>query len=250
VRKCESVLASSYRCEVSGSVRRIIGPFPLAAHNWIDFFSPTDEASIDDEIQEQISFFKSIGHSFRWKIYSHDQPPGLGERLQKFGFERWDPCALMILDLTNFQPQFPDDFELQLLTSAEALPAELRSIKETVWEEGADEFISSLQAELLGMGEHIQIFAAKKRGETCGCGLTRYNQTKSFGGLFAGATVPSERGKGVYRGLVGIRAEEAKKAGADFLYTEAGPMSQPILERIGFEYIGSITNYVLDPAQG
>ena len=105
--------------------------------------------------------------------------------------------------------------------------------------------MNALQSEMRDMGDRIRVYVARGRhGDTVGGGLIRYNQRKTFGGLFAGATVPEERGKGVYRGIVATRVEDAREFGAPYLYTEAGPMSLPILERIGFMEVSTITNYV------
>ena len=93
------------------------------------------------------------------------------------------------------------------------------------------------------MGDHLQIVVAKRDAATIGTGLIRYTEGKTFGGLFAGSTIPSERGQGVYRGTVAARVAHAKSQGAGHLYTEAGPMSRPILESLGFGPRSQITNY-------
>ncbi len=246
VRKRKSILASDYRCEFSGGVRRTVGPFASASHNWIDHCEIT-ATEVAESIAKQVDFFKSIGHAFRWKVYSHDHAAQLSASLLERGFTPWEPCALMILDVGGFQSRFPDGIEYRRLTDPDALPRELQPVMETVWDEGADELISALRGELRDMGDHMRIHVAKRGGATIGCGLIRYNERKTFGGLFAGATVPAERGGGVYRGMVAARVEDVRQAKANYIYTEAGSMSRPILERIGFETVATITNYVFDP---
>ncbi len=58
--------------------------------------------------------------------------------------------------------------------------------------------------------------------------------------LFGGATLPSARGRGVYRALVAARASEAVDRGTPVLVTHAGQMSRPILERLGFRPVARI----------
>jgi len=248
VRKCESILASEYRHEKDGNIRRIIGPFPLVAHNWIDHFklSSTDSPNA---VQRQVDYYTNIGHSFRWKVYTHDQPDELPNELLRRGFKAWEPCALMILKLSDFPCEYPDGFDYRVLDDPAQLPETLLPIKELVWMEGADELISALQSEMRDMGQHMKIHVAQRDGETAGCGLVRYNERMTFGGLFAGATIPAERGLGVYRGLVAARVEDAQACGAGYLYTEAGDMSRPILEKLGFQNMSTIVNYAfeLDP---
>jgi GNAT superfamily N-acetyltransferase len=58
--------------------------------------------------------------------------------------------------------------------------------------------------------------------------------------LFGGATLPSARGRGAYRALISARWEEARERELPALLTQAGAMSRPILERLGFEQVGHV----------
>jgi predicted acetyltransferase len=58
--------------------------------------------------------------------------------------------------------------------------------------------------------------------------------------LFGGATLPEARGRGAYRALVAARWRDAVERGTPLLVTQAGRMSQPILERIGFRRVCEI----------
>jgi len=249
VRKEKEILAPDYRQEFDGQVRRTVGRFASASHNWIDYFELA-ATEIGEAIAKQVAHFESIGHSFRWKIYSHDQPVQLSKALLDRGFRPCEPCTLMILDVVGFQARLPDGIEFRRVSDPDALPDELRPIKETVWDEGADELMSALRAEMRAemrdMGDHMRIHVAKRGSETVGCGLIRFNERKTFGGLFAGATVPAERGKGVYRGLVATRVEDARQSKTDYLYVEAGSMSRPILKRLGFATVATVTNYAFE----
>jgi GNAT superfamily N-acetyltransferase len=55
--------------------------------------------------------------------------------------------------------------------------------------------------------------------------------------LSSGATLPEARGRGAYRALVRARWDDAVARGTPALAVGAGPMSQPILERLGFEQV-------------
>ncbi len=52
--------------------------------------------------------------------------------------------------------------------------------------------------------------------------------------------LPAYRGRGIYRALVRARWEEAVRRETPILVTQAGGMSRPILERIGFKTVGAI----------
>jgi hypothetical protein len=55
--------------------------------------------------------------------------------------------------------------------------------------------------------------------------------------LNAGSVLEPARGRGAYRALVRARWEDAEAAGTPALVTQAGAMSKPILERLGFTEI-------------
>jgi GNAT superfamily N-acetyltransferase len=62
--------------------------------------------------------------------------------------------------------------------------------------------------------------------------------------LFGGGVVESARGRGVYRALVHARWRHAVDRGTPALTVQAGKMSMPILERLGFGFIAPVRVYV------
>ena len=62
--------------------------------------------------------------------------------------------------------------------------------------------------------------------------------------LFGGSVVEDARGRGVYRALVQARWELANERGTPALTMQAGRMSKPIAERLGFEFVGQARLYV------
>jgi GNAT superfamily N-acetyltransferase len=58
--------------------------------------------------------------------------------------------------------------------------------------------------------------------------------------LMGGAVLPEARGRGVYRALVRARWDHAAGRGTPLLVVQAGPMSAPVLDGLGFERHGQI----------
>ena len=58
--------------------------------------------------------------------------------------------------------------------------------------------------------------------------------------LYGGATLPRARGRGAYRALIRARWDDAVALGTPALITQGGPMSRPILERLGFDRVGEV----------
>ena len=79
------------------------------------------------------------------------------------------------------------------------------------------------------------IFAAWLDGRMASVGRAIY--TRAGGYLMGGSTAAWARGRGAYRAVVRARWDEAARRGTPALAVGAGPMSQPILERLGFRQV-------------
>lgn len=78
-------------------------------------------------------------------------------------------------------------------------------------------------------------FAAWVDGRMASVGRAVY--TRAGGYLMGGSTAAWARGRGAYRAVVRARWDEAVRRGTPALAVGAGPMSRPILERLGFEQV-------------
>jgi GNAT superfamily N-acetyltransferase len=65
--------------------------------------------------------------------------------------------------------------------------------------------------------------------------------------MISGGVLPEARGRGVYRALVRARWDDAVAAGIPALCTQAGVMSRPILDRLGFQAVAE-QEVLLDPS--
>src|SRR6476646_7612582 len=79
------------------------------------------------------------------------------------------------------------------------------------------------------------VFAAWLDGRMASVGRAIY--TRAGGYLMGGSTAAWARGRGAYRAVVRARWDEAVRRGTPALAVGAGPMSRPILERLGFEQV-------------
>ena len=64
--------------------------------------------------------------------------------------------------------------------------------------------------------------------------------------LWGAAVIPAMRGRGVYRALVATRLCAAAARGATLALVHAGPMSSPILQRLGFRKFGERRTFRVD----
>jgi GNAT superfamily N-acetyltransferase len=109
------------------------------------------------------------------------------------------------------------------------LPAEVRDERRAAAREHWDLLVAD------GTATHYVALQGGKPG-----GFGRMVMTPFGGLMLGGAVLPEARGRGLYTALVHARWQDAVAKGIPRLVVSAGPMSAPILERLGFERIGSV----------
>jgi|SRR5581483_4405508 len=167
-----------------------------------------------------------------WEVGSHATPPDLVERLLALGLVDDEPTALAIgMVLTEPPAAAPAGVEVRPVTTLEqaqdseriaavAFGGEPRPLEDWQPDPANVAYLAYLDGEPVArasaaFGEH---------------GVT----------LFGGSTLPAARGRGAYRALVAARWADAVERGTPVLVTQAGPMSRPILARLGFREVCEI----------
>src|SRR5207302_6139939 len=105
------------RHERSGGIVRAVG-----VYNCI-LFSNLDHADADAVIADQAASFRAIGAEVEWKVYGHDLPADLGDRLAAAGFEPGEQETLMAFDLALRPPDgaVPAGVEIRRVADADGL---------------------------------------------------------------------------------------------------------------------------------
>ena len=95
--------------------------------------------------------------------------------------------------------------------------------------------------------ETFALFVAYSFGEPVAAGRIELPPGRPFAGLYTAAVAPPHRGLGLYRALIGVRLEAARRAGHEFAMVEALPTSRPILERMGFTPLTTVQGWIWSP---
>jgi hypothetical protein len=201
-------------------------------------YSQMEDANADDNIREQVSYFESIGQGFEWKVYDHDRPADLKERLEAHGFTVEEAEAIMVLDLED-APEIlwqPVQHEVQRIISPESLSAVI-SIQQQVWDEDSAWLGHYLGEALRNHPEQLSVYVAYIDGQPASAAWIYFPEHSPFASLWGGATVGGFRKQGLYTALLAVRAQEAKARQVRYLTVDASAMSRPILEKFGFEMI-------------
>lgn len=210
-------------------------------------YSNLDEGSADAVIDAQIARFRELGMDFEWKVYDHDCPADLRQRLAARGFEIEDPEALMILDLED-APDFYWNLSLPPMRRIEDADGvdQIRQMEEEVW--GSDHsWMMTRLVNDLRVPNLLSIFAVWANSRPVSAAWIYYHPPTRFASLWGGSTLPAYRQRGYYTALLVARAREARERGIRFLTVDASPMSRPILEKHGFQFLGFSTPCTWEP---
>lgn len=199
---------------------------------------------VDDVLGEVRSLLRARGRTrTQWEIGSAAEPSGLVDLLLERGLVHdSEPFATALV--LDEQPPAPVGAEARRVRTFEEFMAAVEVQREAFGVSAAE--ISQRRAELEDQWESSSMImhAVWIDGRLVGaghCAATPYGLA-----LFGGATLPNARGRGAYRALIHARWQHARARGAPALLTQAGAMSRPILERLGFGRIGYIHMLVDD----
>ncbi len=198
-------------------------------------FSSLSNATADSVIAEQAAHYRALGIEVEWKVYQHDNPPDLLERVERHGFEA-GPCeTVLVLDLRDRLNWIDEASAQQVVRVENTLQVELfRSAAEEIFKKNygftASEVLSAIKS---GSTRH-RAYMVIDGSAAMSIGRLYTHPQSRFGGLYGGGTLEQYRGRGFYRAIVAARAKDAVKLGARYLIVDALPTSRPILENLGF----------------
>lgn len=203
--------------------------------HYIVIFSSLSETTADATIAREVAHHRASGVPFEWKLYAHDKPVDLRERLMRQGFAIGQHEAVLVLDLT-VPPDWITQPDTRVVRCNDAAGvADYRRVAETVFGKDftftATQLLDALRA---GSTQHRAYVAYAPSGEPVSIGRLYTHPQSAFGGLYGGGTLPGFRGQGYYRATLAARARDAIQLGARYLIVDALPSSRPIVERLAF----------------
>lgn len=218
---------------------------PLPGMSFV-LYSRLEDATADEVIDEQVRFFAATQQPFEWKVYTHDRPTDLVERLAARGFVTEEPDAIMALDLEDApaallappESHLPPGAVVQAVTDAAGVE-DIIAVMEPVW--GGDfGWMRTRLVEHLALPGYLSPYVIAIDGRPAAAGWTYFN-AGHFASMWGGSTLPAHRGKGLYTALLAARVQEARERGYRYLTIDAGAMSRPIVARHGFQVLTEAT---------
>ena len=226
--------------------------------------SPTADGSADraagarrEDVEAAVEEARALvrGHGrtlLIWLLGPGDE--SLGVRLEQLGLVHADSPGFESIENAMALVEPPagsvaSDVTVEEVDSFESFCAAQR-LSSAVFEftaemrEQLEEGLAARYAEFTTPGSPMRQFNAIVEGRVVGTAAA------AVGGagvnLFGGSVLPDARGRGVYRALTQARWELAVALGTPALTIQAGRMSRPIAERLGFVFIAALRVYVDD----
>ena len=228
---------------VGGVVRQV-----AAEHGWNGVvWSDLDASSADKAIAEQIAYYTGLGREFEWKLYGHDLPFDLGQRLRAAGFTAEPEETLMIAEVADLTLDVEPPEGIRFLPVTDRAGVDLvAEVHEKAFGTDSSRLRHQLLARLDDPDTVVAVVALAGDVPVSAARMELVPGTR-FAGLWGGGTVESWRGRGIYRALVAHRARAAVERGYRYLQVDALATSRPILERLGFEPLTITQPHVYQP---
>ncbi|MFG2502969.1 GNAT family N-acetyltransferase [Streptomyces sp. NPDC048441] len=237
------------RVERAGAVIRQTG----APHDWNGVhWADVDAATADSVIAEQVRYFTAAGREFEWKLYSHDRPADLADRLRAAGFVAEPPETVMVAEVADLptEPELPEGVRLLPVTDASGVRLMADAHDMAFGDDSAglgERLAKRVLTQLTETPDTIVAVVAMAGDEPVSSARMELYPGTDFAGLWGGGTAPKWRGKGIYRALTAHRARIAAERGYRYLQVDASDDSRPILRRLGFEPLSVTTPFVYAP---
>jgi GNAT superfamily N-acetyltransferase len=229
----------------------LVRTFGFGDHGWVEYRDLGDlsRAELDRLIRAQVARFAERKMPFEWKFHSHDRPSFLEERLAAAGLVAEELETVVIAETAALADDAPAPAGVVLREVGDRVDLErIGELEAAAWgHSGESWYPTSLEQELAADPAGLAILVAEADGLVVSAGWVRFPGGTDFATLWGGATLPTWRGRGIYRALVRRRAQLAAERGRRYLQVDASADSRPILERLGFRAVTHTRPYVWSP---
>jgi GNAT superfamily N-acetyltransferase len=239
---------------VEGEQVERIGPllclFGAAGGGFVDYrdLAGLEGAELDELIARCVAFFAAHGEKFEWKLFGHDRPADLAQRLVAAGFVPEERETVVIAPVASIatEPELPPGVALREVIERTDLDR-IAAFEASVWEDDRGWLADMLEGERNVDPHSLTIVVAEADGAIVCTGWVRFARGTEFASFWGGSTLPAWRRRGIYRATVAYRAKLAAERGVRFLQVDASDDSRPILERLGFVPVTTTTPYIWAP---
>lgn len=219
----------------------IISPENDAHHNVVQRLRLTPD-TVAKAVAEVRAIYAAKGRrAITWEVGSHAEPSDLAERLIALGMKPFEPNDLSLgMVLTHPLATVDTAITVRRVETFEEFARAAWIFRRGF---GSDDAPEEEPEIALRWAEHRSVavferYLAFDGDEPIAAADALFLEAGVV--MVGGATLASARSKGAYRALIAARWEEGRRRGTPTLVTQAGAMSRPILNRLGFEEVVQI----------
>lgn len=185
-----------------------------------------------------------------WEVLSSVHPPSTIDRLLSLGMKRSTPPFAAIMALSAEPPPANPEVVIVPVDTIEEFQTHVTITHEVfgMLDQLPEELkrIESDGARKLADRSFVR-YVARVDGVPAGAATATFTTAGVM--LHTGSTLPRFRQRGVYSAMVRHRWFEAVSRGTPHLITRAGPMSRPILRKLGFQELAEVHFLVDSPSE-
>ncbi len=201
-------------------------------------YSSCSEMDVDVVIKHQIEMSRRGRYDLEWKLYGHDRPHCLGERLSAAGLQAGDRESFMVLPAkdASLERFGTVECDIRRVTDRRGLRDYQLIMPERIGR-GREADTERYAVTLENYPDNMSVYVAYVNGEPAACGRIYFHTDSRFAGLYGGNTREQFRKRGLFTQLVAARIREAVDRGVAYVCVDALPTSEPILGKRGFEIV-------------
>ncbi|MHB8380909.1 MAG: GNAT family N-acetyltransferase [Candidatus Binataceae bacterium] len=202
----------------------------------------------DDVIHNEISLAEERKYILEWKVYDHDTPQDLKDRLLVAGFEPGPVESLMVLPVKDeaLAAFSGSAYDLKRIDDSAGLD-DVAAISREIGRTNVDDEKRRLALALRDAADQMSVYVVYIEGEAVACGRIPFKKNSEFSELCGGRTRTTHRNRGLYTALVAARLKEALERNRKYLVVDALPTSEPILGKRGFQFVTHTQPFVYRP---
>lgn len=205
---------------------------------------------LDDVIRGEIAACRIGRYSLEWKVYGHDRPSDLGDRLLTAGF-RADPVeSVMVLPLNEeaLAAFAAPVYEIRRIHEPEGLD-DVAEIAREIGRTNVEEEKRRLASVLRQTPDELSVHVAYIGGAPVASGRIHFKEGSNVAELAGGRTRTTHRNQGLFTALVAARLREALARQRTHVFVDALPTSEPILRKKGFQLVTHTRPFIYDPGE-
>ena len=211
-------------------------------------YSHCTAEEVDEVIRDEASGAESAGYELEWKVYGHDVPSDLGDRLLAAGFERGAQESVLVLQLSDaaLTAFAAPGYRIVRVRNEERLD-DVADVAREIGRQDVEEERRRLALALRDTPGELSIHVAYVDGEPVASGRIHFKENSDFAELAGGRTKTTHRNRGLFTALVAARLREALARNRTHVLVDALPTSEPILRKRGFRFVTHTWPHVYRP---